>query len=476
LKNESQKEGDIMVVHQGDKGQKEESVKGLNLFFLTWPIFLEVFLFMLMGIADTFMISSISDNAVSGVGAANQYLHIAILIMEVIGNGASIVVAQYLGSRRYMEAAKISALAVTLNLLVGVVISACFVLFSGSLLRTLNLQGEILIYAQSYLSIVGGAIFLQAVINSLAAIIRVHGFTKEAMYVSLGMNIIHIVGNYTLIFGHFGFPEMGVQGVAISSVVSRLLAVLVFFWLLYRIMEVRIKLQYYFSLSKEYIGKILKIGVPSAFEQVMYQGCQIMFLYYATFLGAESLAARQYASNISMFIFLFAIAIGMGTSIIVGRLVGANEKDEAYQQVWKSVRWASFVTLLMVALVIIFRESLMKLFTEDQEIIRLGANVLVFSILLETGRTINIVLVNSLRAAGDAKYPLYVGMFTMVGMSLSLGYLFVFQLDLGLAGIWLAIAADEWLRAVIMFFRWKSRAWENHALVKQEFPEQTSAT
>ncbi|OXM82958.1 MATE family efflux transporter [Paenibacillus rigui] len=453
-----------------EHGEKPEKI---NLFFLTWPIFLEIFLFMLMGIADTFMLSAISDNAVSGVGAANQYLHIAILILEVIGNGASIVVAQYIGSRKLIEAAKISALAVTLNLLVGLLISTAFVIFCGRLLETLNLTGEILAFAKSYLYIVGGGIFLQAIINSLSAIIRVHGFTKEAMFVSLGMNVIHIIGNYSLIFGHFGAPELGVQGAAISSVISRGLALLVFLWLLYRIMAVRIELRYYFSLSKEYIGKILKIGIPSAFEQVMYQMCQTVFVYYTTFLGAEALAAKQYASNISMFIYLFALAIGMGTAIIVGRLVGGNRSQEAYTRVWKSVRWASAATLLMVVTVIILRKPLMGMFTVDSEIIRLGANALLLSIVLETGRTVNIVLINSLRAAGDAKYPLWVGMFTMVGMSLSLGYLFVFKLDLGLAGIWLAIAADEWMRAFIMYFRWKSRAWEKHSLVKHEFKEQS---
>ncbi|MCS7463701.1 MATE family efflux transporter [Paenibacillus doosanensis] len=455
---------------QQEQGKRPEQ---FNLFFLTWPIFLEVFLFMLMGIADTFMLSAISDNAVSGVGAANQYLFIAILILEVIGNGASIVVSQYIGSRKYIEAARISAHAVTLNLLIGLVISACFVLFSGRLLETLNLSGEILSFARSYLYIVGGGIFLQAIINSLAAIIRVHGFTKAAMLVSLGMNVVHIAGNYTLIFGHFGFPELGVQGAAISSVGSRAVALLVFLWLLYRVTEVRIEVKYYFNLSKEYIGKILKIGIPSALEQVMYHICQTIFLFYATFLGAEALAARQYAANISMFIYLFAIAIGMGTAIIVGRLVGGNRQDEAYLRVLKSVKWASAATLLMVAVVITLRKQLMGIFTVDPEIIRLGANVLLLSILLETGRTMNIVLINSLRAAGDAKYPLWVGMFTMVGMSLSLGYLFVFKLDMGLAGIWLAIASDEWARAVIMYFRWKSRAWEKHGLVKAEFKEQS---
>lgn len=437
----------------------------LNLFMLTWPIFLEVFLFMMMGIADTLMLSALSDDAVSGVGAANQYVHISILILEVVGSGAAIVVSQYLGSKRYLEAAKISALAVTLNLIVGLIMSVLFIIFSRNIMIAMNLQGDVLDHASKYLIIVGGAIFLQAIINSLAAIIRVHGFTKQAMFVSLGMNIFHVVGNYALIFGKFGFPEMGVQGAAISSVVSRLLALLVFFWLLYSVMEYRVEFRYYITLSKEYIGKILQIGIPSALEQVMYQGCQIVFLYYVTFLGTESLAARQYAVNISMFTYLFAIAIGMGTAIIIGRLVGGNEKEEAYKSVWLSVKWALLFTICMVALVMIFRYPLLRLFTDNKEVIEIGASVLLLSVLLETGRTINIVIISSLRAAGDAKYPVLIGAFSMLAISLPLGYFLVFVCDLGLIGIWLAIGVDEWIRAIIMYFRWKSRKWENYSMV-----------
>lgn len=459
-----------MAIMKTESGIKEK----LNLFSLTWPIFLEVFLFMLMGIVDTFMLSVLSDDAVSGVGAANQYIHIAILVLEVVGTGAAIVVSQYLGSKRYLEASKISATAVSLNLVVGLLMSAGYFIFARSMMQAMNLQGDVLEYAEQYLSIVGGAIFLQAIINSLAAIIRVHGWTKQTMYVSLGMNIIHVIGNYVLIFGKFGFPELGVQGAAISSIVSRFLALLVFFWLLYQVVEYRVKFSYYLKLSKEYIGKILHIGIPAAFEQVMYQACQIVFLYYVTFLGAEALAARQYAMNISMFTFLFAIAIGMGTAIIVGRLVGANEKDEAYSRLWKSLKFALIFTLSTVMLVIIFRNQLIGLFTDNPEVIKIATSVLVLSILLETGRTLNIVIINSLRAAGDARFPVLIGVFSMVAMSLPLGYFLVFVLDMGLPGIWLAIAADEWIRGIIMYFRWKSRKWEKYALVSPNHPEGTS--
>lgn len=442
-------------------GSKEK----LSLFHLTWPIFLEVFLFTLMGVADTFMLSALADDAVAGVGAANQFIHITILILEVIGNGASIVVAQYLGSKRYEEVPKIAAVAISMNLVIGLVLSTFFVLFSKQMMLAMNLQGDVLTYADKYLAIIGGGIFLQALINAAAAIVRVHGWTRQTMYVSVAMNVLHIVGNYILIFGKFGFPELGVQGAAISSVISRVIALAIFFRLLYQALEFRIDFKYYLALPKEYIKKILAIGIPSALEQVLYQGCQITFLYYVTFLGSEALAARQYAYNISMFTYLFAMAIGSGTAIIVGRYVGANRKDDAYEQLWTSVKWAISFTLVMVVFVMIFRYPLMRIFTDNPEVIKIGTSVLLLSVLLETGRTFNITIINTLRAAGDAKYPVVIGFFSMVCMSLTLGYFLVFHLHLGLVGVWLAIAADEWCRAILVFFRWKSRKWERYALV-----------
>lgn len=420
---------------------------------------------MLMGLADTFMLSAVSDDAVAGVGTANQYIQIAILLLGVIGTGASIVVSQYLGSRLVAEASKIAALSVTLNLVVGLVISGLFLLFSDQLMKMMNLQGAVLEAAQSYLAIVGGFIFIQALITSLSSVIRVQGWTKQTMYVSLGMNIVHVVLNYLLIFGKFGAPELGVEGAAVSSVISRILAAVVFFWLLYQALEVRIKIADYYRFSKEYITKILKIGVPSALEQVLYQTSQIVLLYYVTYIGSEAISARQYAVNISMFTYLFALAIGMGTAILVGRYVGAGEKDRAYKTVWFSVKSALTFTLIMVALVIIAREPLMRLFTDNEEIIRIGASVLLLSIFLETGRTVNITIINSLRAAGDATYPVRIGLISMIFIGLSLGYFFVFVLHLGLVGVWLAIACDEWIRAILVIFRWRSRKWERFAIV-----------
>jgi putative MATE family efflux protein len=438
----------------------------LGLFRLTWPLFLEFLLFMLMGTADTLMLSGVSDEAVSGVGVVNQYAYICILIMEVVSNGAAIVVAQYIGARRAREASRIAALSITLNFLLGVAVSAGLLLFGQAILARMNLQGQVLAHAKTYMSIVGGFLFLQALINAFSSMIRTYGFTKQSMYVSLGMNVVHILGNYVLIFGHFGAPELGVSGAAISTVVSRAVALVVFVWMLYQVMDVRMVLRDYVTFSKEYIRKILQVGIPSAVEQLTYHACQTVFLYYVTFLGSVALASRQYAMAISQYIFLFSLAIGIGTSIVVGRLVGARNTEEAYRRVLESLKWAVAITVLVDVVAILLRKPLIGLFTENADILQLTARLIVLSLILESGRSFNLVLVNALRASGDARFTVYMGFMSMAAMSLPLGYFLVFKLNLGLAGVWLAVAADEWTRGLVFWARWKSRAWERKSLVE----------
>jgi Na+-driven multidrug efflux pump len=153
-------------------------------------------------------------------------------------------------------------------------------------------------------------------------------------------------------------------------------------------------------------------------------------------------------------------------------MVGARRTEDAYRQVLRSLKWSVALSLLMDGVAILFREPLAGLFTDNREIIQLTARVIVLSVFLESGRSINLVLVNALRAAGDSSFIAYMGFISMVCVSLSLGYVFAFQLNLGLAGIWLALAADEWLRGIVFWFRWRSRAWEKQSLVtpKEEAP------
>ena len=153
--------------------------------------------------------------------------------------------------------------------------------------------------------------------------------------------------------------------------------------------------------------------------------CQTTFLYFITFLGPVALASRQYAVAISQYIYLFSLAVGMGTAILVGRLVGAGRPEEALRRTVDSLKWAVAVTVGVDLAVILVREPLLGQFTLNAEIVALASQVLVLSLLLESGRSFNLVLVTSLRAAGDARFTVYMALLSMVCMSLPLSLIHI---------------------------------------------------
>jgi putative MATE family efflux protein len=447
--------------------QKNNSLpKQIGLLALTWPIFIELFLHMLMGSTDTFMLSHISDEAVAAVGVANQLIFFMILVFGFVATGTAVLVSQNLGAGLQLDATKISGLSLSLNLVFGVLVSVIVVGFNDLFLQMFNLTPEIHRLAQQYLMIVGGTLFTQALLVTASAILRANGLTKEAMVISIVMNIIHLAGNSLFIYGLFGVPEMGVRGVAISTAISRAIAVILIFRLLYRRLPMKIAVEDYLNFNKSFIKKILKIGVPSAGENVIYNTSQMAITVIIGLLGAMALTTRVYTFNIMSFMMLFGIAIGQGTQILIGYKVGAREFDKAYHQLLKSLKLSIIITMAITVIIVSIREPILGVFTANSEIIREGSKVLLLCLILEPGRTFNIVVISSLRAAGDAVFPVKMAFVSMWGISVPLAYILGIKMGFGLSGVWIAFIVDEWLRGIIMYIRWKSRVWEKKVLVE----------
>jgi len=441
------------------------SKKNLSLFAITWPILIEVFLYMLMGSADTMMLSRVSDDAVAAVGVTNQIISVIIVLFGTVAAGASIIIAQYLGADKRDAAQRVGALAIGINLLFGLAISLLMVLFGKNLLSLMNIEDKLQAYSSTYLLIVGGFLFIQSAMMSAGAMLRVYQFTRDAMYITLGINIINVFGNALFIFGLFGVPMLGVTGVAISTVVSKLVGLILLLIILAKRLERTFSLKDYFSFKKEYVLNILKIGVPSAGEHFAYNSSQLMITYFITLIGTQALTTRVYVQNISMFVFLFAVAVGQGTQILIGHLVGAKQIDQAYRSCLRSLKISLVVSLSLAGIFAVFGGSLLGIFTDDPEIIRLGKLLLTLNLLLEPGRTFNLVIISSLRGTGDVTFPVVMGVISMWGVSVTLSYVLGIYFGLGLIGMWLAFSADEWFRGILMLFRWRSRIWEKKALV-----------
>ncbi|WP_138494888.1 MATE family efflux transporter [Paenibacillus pinistramenti] len=442
------------------------SWKKLSLFAVTWPIFVDSVLRMLLGTVDVFMLSRISDTATGAVGLANEIIYFCILMFGFVGIGTSVAVSQYIGAGREKEASRISALAISMNLIFGILVSVVLVSFGESLLRLLNLNPEQIGIASRYLKIIGGFIWVEALSYAVSSVIRSSGHTKSVMFVTLGVNLIHVTGNYLLIFGHMGFPEWGVKGAAVSTVVSRLLGIVVLLILLYRRIPAPIRRKDYVTWNGSYIKQILGIGLPAAGEHLSWQSQYLMIISFVNMIGITALNTHVYVMNISNYFMALAMSIGAGTEIIVGQMVGAGEMKEAYRRLIKSVKVSFGLTLAIVGAAAIFRHELIGMFTDDPDIIAAGAGIFLLSIVLEPGRTFNTVIINSLRAAGDARFPVLMGVLSMWGVSVPLAYTLGVHFGIGLLGIWIAFAVDEWLRGLIMLLRWRSRAWEKKALVK----------
>ncbi|QHT58978.1 MATE family efflux transporter [Paenibacillus lycopersici] len=458
-----------------DREQTGETVptwKKLSLFALTWPILIDSVLRMMLGSADVFMLSRISDNVAGAVGLANEIIVFCILMFGFVGIGTSVAVTQFLGAGKKETASRISALAISLNVIFGLFVSLVLFAFSKQFMEMLNLAPEQIAIANKYMRLIGGFIWIEAVSYAVSSILRANGRTQDVMFVTLGVNVLHVAGNYLLIFGHMGFPEWGVTGAAVSTVFSRLIGIVVLIALLYRRIPSPIRLKDYVSFDKRHVRTILGVGLPAAGEQIAWQSQYMMIMGFVNIIGQKALSAHVYVFNISTYFMALSTAIGIATEIIVGHMVGAGEKKAAYYRLLRSLRISIMLTAVVVAITALFRFQLVGLFTDDPKIIATGAGIFLISIILEPGRVFNIVVINSLRAAGDAKFPVLMGVFSMWGVCVPLAYYLGVHLGWGLAGVWIAFTVDEWLRGLMMLWRWKSGAWARKSFVQPAAQEQ----
>ncbi|MFS1514155.1 MATE family efflux transporter [Chengkuizengella sp. SCS-71B] len=444
----------------------EKPKKKLSLFHLTWPIFIEFLLYILMGNADTIMLSQYSDNSVAAVGISNQIQNFIILMFGIVVTGTTILVAQNLGSNDKKTAFEIGRTSISLNIVIGLFLSLVLFICAPYALKLMKTPPELMSEAKTYLQIISAFLFIQALIMTLSSIIRSHGYTKQTMYSTLTMNIINVIGNYLFIFGPFGIPVLGVTGVAISTVISRSIGLIILFIFLTTKVKQPISLRQLFYFPKEHVKKLIKIGVPSAGESLFYNTQQLTITAFIALLGTMFITTRVYVFNLMFLILLFSLAIGQGTQIIVGHRIGAGENEKAYKQVIHSLKIGMFISLIIATAFYFLAKPLLSIFTDNAEIISLGTSLLLITIILEPGRALNLVINNSLRAAGDVKFPVYMGALFMWGVSVPTAYILGIHFGFGLYGVWIGYILDEWLRGLIMLWRWRSRAWEKMALVK----------
>lgn len=448
------------------KTAKTKNLLRRQLFHLTSPIFLETILLMSTGAIDVFMLSRYSDDAVAASGVVNQLVFLVSIVYMITTLGTAVLCAQYLGAKQQKNVAQVVGLSLFINLLVGIVVSAVLYLFAPQFLSLMGLKEDLMGYGIPYMGWVGGASFLLALAMTLGSILRSFKKAYYPMVVALIINILNIVGNYLLIFGHGGFSAMGITGAGISTALCRLTAVVLMFIILFTKVMKLPKLSYFKPFPWDKIKNLLIIGLPGAGENVSYSLSQVVITYFAVLLGTASLTARTYAMNIVMFSYMFAMAVGHGVAIVIGHLIGEERSNAAFSIEKYAIRWAIWVTVFLAVCTALAGTPIFKLLSDNPEVVHLGAMVLYIDVILEIGRAVNITSVNSLIAAGDVMYPFWTGIIVMWLVATLLAYVLGVKMGWGLNGIWIAMALDELIRAALFERRWRSRRWENKSFTR----------
>ena len=426
---------------------------------LAGPIFIETLLVMMLGAVDTFMLSRYSDNSVAAVGVVNQLMNLVFLLFEVISIGTSILCSQYIGAGRRDKVIQVVGISLIFNLFSGMLLSLGLYLFAGSLLQMMGLRPDLMSDGLPYMKIVGGFAFLQAISLSLSASLRSADKAKYPMYVSMVVNVLNIIGNYSLIFGKFGMPALGVEGAAISTSLCRFVSVVLLFVILFKKHIPSFPKELFSPFPWIELKNLLKIGIPSAGEHFSYSLSQVVITYFINMISNQALATRSYIVNIVMFTYIFALSIAQGGAILVGHLVGMKKINAAYTIGKRIMRLGTATSVTLALLTAIFGKHILGMLTSDPWIISTGAAILWIEVLLENGRALNFFGVNSLRSAGDIYFPVLVGIVVMWGVQVVGSYLLGISLGWGLIAMWAVFALDENIRGFIFIRRWNSFKW-----------------
>ena len=429
---------------------------------LFFPICLETLCFMLAGMVDTLMLSSLGDEAVGAVGTANTYISVFIMMFSIVSSGMIAVMTQYIGAGRPGVAYQARQFGLIFNGALGIILSL-FLFFGGKvILDVMGIAEGLMDYANTYIKIVGGSVFLNALIPIFSYYVRAFGHTKQPMVATVIANIINLGLNALFLFVF----EWGVAGVALATVISRVFNLVVVMFFAFRLVQVDKSDKIG---TKLLIKQIVKVGLPSAAETALYNVAMTLMISFLNKMDKEGMNAssRSYTAQITNFSYCVGAALAQANAILTGWRIGAGDFDACDKGTRKAAGIGILVAAAVESLLALTAPLYMHIFTKNPEMVSLVTKLLWIDVFLEIGRVTNLVYGQALKTSGDALFTTILGAIFMFLCTVGGTYLFGIKLELLVVGAYIGLAADECCRAVGMFIRFKSGKWRTKALISK---------
>lgn len=427
---------------------------------LILPLIIEQFLAVLVGMADSIMIASVGEAAVSGVSLVDQVMLLIINLFGALATGGAVVAGQYLGRKNPEEADKAANQLIWFVTILAVGVMGIVYLGKNMILQGVfgQIEPDVMEYANTYLLIVTASVPFIALYNGGAAIFRTMGNSKITMTVSLIMNAINVVGNAILIYGF----HCGVEGVAIPTLVSRMTAAILITVLLLnekQVLHLQKTLRY--RPEKETIKKILKIGIPNGLENSMFQLGKVLVLSLVSTFGTYAIAANAVCNVLASFQILPGMALSLAVTTVISRCVGAKDYEQVsyYTKKLLAISYISmFVTTIVICVALPF---IMDVYNLSPETAKVAEKIMIFhSVSCVLIWTPAFTLPSTLRAAGDAKTCMMISIPCMWIFRIGFSYILGKYFGMGVFGVWVAMVIDWVVRVIFFVLRYCRGKWK----------------
>ena len=433
---------------------------------LLLPLIAEQALSVTIGLADTLMVSSVGEAAVSGVSLVDSFNTLMIQVMSALATGGAVVTSQYIGHREPKNAKAAAAQILFVLASFSLVVAAVVAVGRHAILRGIfgSIDADVMRYAETYFLLSALSYPFSGLYNAGAALFRAQGNSKISMLSSLVMNVINIGGNAVLIYG-FG---MGVLGAALASLVSRAVSCLVVLWLLQRpACPLRVDGLRALAPDGGLIRRILRVGIPAGIENGMFQIGKLSVSSLTSTLGTAAIAANAVANTASTFLNIPANAVGMAALTVVGQCLGAGEKEQAVYYSRRLLLTAYCGAWVMNLSAFLFANRFaISLFNLSPEAQTMALQVMVwFNFVSLFFWPSSFTLPNILRAAGDARFTMAVSILSMWVFRVGFCYVMVLGFHGRLLSIWMGMFLDWVFRSLCFFVRFARGRWMEQSVI-----------
>ena len=424
------------------------------------PLIIEQLLAILVGMADSIMIASVGEAAVSGVSLVDNIMVLFINAFGALAAGGAVISGQYLGQKSDKNACEASNQIVWFITIVAVGIMAIIYCGKWFIQHVVfgAIDADVMAHANTYLLIVSASIPFMALYNAGAAIFRAMGNSKVSMQVSIIMNLINIGGNALLIYGF----HRGTEGVAIPTLISRVVAAVIITVLLTdQKRQLHISRSFHYRPDWRMIRRILSIGVPNGLENSMFQLGKIMVLSLVSTFGTYAIAANAVSNAVALFQILPGIALNLAITSVIAMCVGAGDYEQAHYYTKKLVGLVYVLIWIMIAVIFLLLPFILKAYHLSDLTAETTKQILYFhSISCMIVWPVAFSLPATLRAAGDAKVTMIISIASMWIFRIVFSFILGRYMGLGVYGVWVAMVIDWCFRAVFMMVRYHGGKWK----------------